>query len=250
MTPARPQHIPAKTTHTRGGTLSRSFTYSIDYVLIDPEHRSTPLLFSRNRFNLASVHDKNHGGAPKHGTGVVWARQQFASIGLGNIRVLLLTQPRFLGYVFNPISFWLAYDGDKLMAVIAEVNNTFGDRHSYLCKTPKTEPISPENTLKAAKLMHVSPFQEVNGEYSFKFNILDDKICIKIQMCNGSETLFANLIGPRQPLTNRAIISAALRRPFGPLRTIALIYWQALRLKLRGAPYKTRPAPPEKEISG
>ncbi len=244
-----PQHIPAKTTHARKGALSRSFTYSVDYVLIDPLAPSGPLLFSRNRLNLASVHDKHHGGTRGQGRGVAWAQEKFAKAGLTDAKILLLTQPRFLGYIFNPISLWLAFDGDDLKAVIAEVNNTFGDRHSYMCHLPNFDPITPESTLSARKMMHVSPFQEVEGEYSFNFNILDEKIAVRIAMHRGDEVLDANLIGPRQPLTNTAILGAALRRPFGPLRTIALIYWQALRLKLAGAPYRTRPAPPEKEIS-
>lgn len=246
----RPQHIPARTTHTRGGDLKRSFTYSVDYVLIDPKSMENPLLFSRNRFNLTSVHDKHHGGPRGDGRGVDWAQDVFTQAGLPNAEILLLTQPRFLGYIFNPISFWLAFEGAHLKAAIAEVNNTFGDRHSYLCHLPNFEPITPGNTISAQKQMHVSPFQAISGNYSFNFNILDEKLHIKIQMENGTETLFANLTGPRHPLTNRAILWAALRRPFGPLRTIVLIYWQALRLKLRGARYRTRPTPPEKEISG
>lgn len=248
-----PQHIPARSTHARKGALSRSFTYSVDYVLIDPQQRSGqgsgPLLFSRNRFNLASVHDKHHGGLRGQGRGLAWAQEHFAKAGLTKPKILLLTQPRFLGYVFNPISLWLAFDGADLKAVIAEVNNTFGDRHSYLCHLPNFDPITAEHTLSAQKMMHVSPFQDVDGEYSFNFNVLDEKINIRITMHRGSETLYATLTGPRRPLTNTALLWAALRRPFGPLRTITLIYWQALRLKLAGAPYRRRPAPPEKEIS-
>ncbi len=241
--------IPARTTHTRGGALARSFTYSVDYVLIDPEAQDTPLLFSRNKFNLASVHDRHHGGARGKGLGLKWAKNHFHSIGLIDPHILLLTQPRFLGYIFNPVSFWLAFEQGALKAVIAEVNNTFGDRHSYLCHLPNLEPIRPEDTLSAVKNLHVSPFQEVKGNYSFNFNILREKINIKITLTNGNETLFANLVGNRAPLTNRAILTAALRRPFGPIRTVFLIYYQALRLKLAGATYRSRPTPPEKEIS-
>lgn len=244
-----PEHIKARTTHSRGGDLSRSFTYSVDYVLIDPEERKGPLLFSRNRNNLASVHDKAHGGDPGKGRGAAWAHQVFSEAGLRSYQLRLLTQPRFLGFIFNPVSFWLAMDGPDLRAVIAEVSNPFGDRHSYLCHNPGFEPISPENTLTAEKNMHVSPYLEVSGDYSFNFNVLDQSILVKILLTQGNQTLFANLRGERRPLTNRAILWAALRRPFGPLRTVALIYWQALKLKLSGASYRTRPAPPKKEIT-
>jgi DUF1365 family protein len=245
-----PQHIAAHTTHRRSGAIGRSFTYSVDYVLIDPKSAKTPLLFSRNRLNLMSVHDRHHGGKRGKGTGVSWAEREFESAGIREATVLLLTQPRFLGYIFNPVSFWLALRDGELVAAIAEVNNTFGDRHSYMCKPADSEPITPETTLNAQKMMHVSPFQEVKGEYSFNFNVLYDFLHIRIRMDNGNEVLFADLRGHRRPLTNLAIVKALLRRPFGPLRTIGLIYWQALRLKLRGAPYRTRPAPPTVEISG
>ncbi|WP_442872608.1 DUF1365 domain-containing protein [Cognatishimia sp. SS12] len=244
-----PQHIPARTTHSRKGALTRSFTYSVDYVLIDPNAAQFPLLFGRNRANLVGVSDRNHGGPRGNGTGAAWAEQVLATAGLPDAKVLLLTQPSFLGYVFNPISFWLAYQDGALRAVIAEVNNTFGDRHSYLCHAPDFADITPDMTLTAKKQMHVSPFQEVAGEYSFKFSILDEKIRIQIIHYNGAETLYAHLTGPRRPLNNRAILGALLRRPLGPVRTIALIYWQALKLKRQGARYRTRPTPPKKDLS-
>lgn len=248
-----PEHVRASTTHSRGGDLARSFTYSVDYVLIDPEvsdrRGNAPLLFSRNRFNLASVHDKSHGGEPGKGQGANWAHKVFSDAGLSGYQLRLLTQPRFLGFIFNPVSFWLAMRDNQLLAVIAEVSNPFGDRHSYLCHTPNFEPISPEHTLTAQKAMHVSPYLEVSGDYAFNFNVLNESILIKILLTQGNQTLFANLKGSRHPLSNRAILWAGLRRPFGPLRTVALIYWQALKLKLLGATYRTRPAPPEKEIT-
>lgn len=244
-----PQHIPASTVHTRKGVRPRSFRYGVDYVLIDPKNQRRPLLFSRNGFNLTSVHDRHHGGSRGAGRGVVWAEEVFAEYGLRDVNILLLTQPRFLGYIFNPVSFWLAFRDGELFGAIAEVNNTFGDRHSYVCVGDKAEPISTGDTLRAAKQMHVSPFQRIEGVYSFNFSILDDRLSIKINLDMPNGGLFASLTGPRKPLTNAAILGMLARRPFGPLRTITLIYWQALKLKFRGETYLSRPTPPEKEIS-
>jgi len=81
-----PQHIAGATTHARRGSVHNAFRYGVDYVLIDPEAPSPVRLFSRNRFNLASVHDKNHGGAPKNGCGLPWARDVFRDAGLANTR--------------------------------------------------------------------------------------------------------------------------------------------------------------------
>ncbi|MBK0329377.1 DUF1365 domain-containing protein [Rhodobacteraceae bacterium F11138] len=247
-----PEHIAAVTTHARRGEIRHRFRYGVDYVLIDPDvPASRPLLFSRNRFNLASVHDRDHGGPLKAGRGVVWARDVLASHGLSEreLRLLLLTQPRFLGYVFNPVSFWLAMDGGALIAVIAEVSTPFGDRHSYLCHLPDFAPIAKDSRITAPKSLHVSPFQEVKGSYEFSFDTRSDQISIRILHCNGDEGVVATLSGSRAPLTNAGLLRASLRRPLGALRTIILIYWQALRLKLKGAKYRTRPTPPNSEVS-
>lgn len=244
-----PQHIAATTRHTRRGGPGHTFRYGVDYVLIAPEARTGPALFSRNRFNLASVHDRNHGGAPGHGTGAPWARAIFAEHGVSDADIKLLTQPGFLGYVFNPVSFWLAMKDDTLCAVIVEVNNTYGDRHSYFCANPDLAPIGQGDRIAVEKRMHVSPFQEVAGDYGFTFDIRPDRIAIRIDFRNGDKGLVATLAGPREPLTNSAILTALLRRPAGALRTVALIYWQALRLKLKGARFRARPIPPNQEVS-
>ncbi len=249
---AAPDHIAGHTVHMRRGAVANSFGYSVDYVLIDPEARTGPRLFSRNGFNLVSVRDRHHGGPRGAGRGVAWAREVLEGHGLdtGRTRILLLTQPAFLGRVFNPVSFWLAMAGDELRAVIAEVDNTFAERHCYLCHKPGFAPIGPADRLTSRKVFHVSPFQKVAGEYAFNFLIAPDRIAIRIWHRNGDEGVIATLSGPRAPLTDRTILTTVLlRRPFGALRTVALIYWQALKLKLKGAKYTTRPTPPAEEVS-
>ncbi len=247
-----PEHVAALTTHTRRGAVRHGFRYGVDYVLIDAEAGGRgPWLFTRNRFNMVSVHDRDHGGPLKAGRGPSWARDVLAAHGFGTrtVQLMLLTQPRFLGYVFNPVSFWLAMDGSTLIAVIAEVSTPFGDRHSYLCHLPDFAPITREARITAPKALHVSPFQEVKGSYEFAFDIRPDQIAIRILHTNGTEGVLATLSGARRALTSAGIVRASLRRPLGALRTIILIYWQALRLRLKGARYRTRPTPPKSEVS-
>ncbi|MBW6506320.1 MAG: DUF1365 domain-containing protein [Rhodobacteraceae bacterium] len=244
-----PEHLAAVTTHARAGSIANAFRYSVDYVLIDTESRVGPALFSRNRANLAAVHDRDHGGTRGAGQGVAWARGVLAARGQPDARILLLTQPRMAGFRFNPVSFWLAFRGDALVAVIAEVNNTFGDRHSYFCARPGFAPITAGDEITAEKLLHVSPFQDVAGGYRFRFAIDAGHVSIRIAHESRGEGVVATLTGRRRPLTSRAILGAALRRPFGPGRTVALIYWQALKLWLKGARYRRRPTPPTQEIS-
>jgi DUF1365 family protein len=97
--------------------------------------------------------------------------------------------------------------------------------------------------------MHVSPFQTISGEYLFNYNILDDKLSIKINLNQEMSGFFANLSGSRRPLRSLSILGSLCKRPFGALRTIVLIYWQALKLKFRGETYRPRPTPPQEEIS-
>jgi hypothetical protein len=249
---AAPEYLAAETTHARLGPVRNAFRYAVDYVLIDPETRRGPWLFSRNRLNLASVHDRSHGGPLGKGRGAAWAREVLAGAGLemtAHRRLLLLTQPRLLGYVFNPVSFWLAMEGEDLLAVIAEVSTPFHDRHSYLCHREGFAPIRAEHRLTAPKRLHVSPYQDVAGNYEFAFDVAPRRIAIRITHRNGAEGVVATLAGRRAPLTSRALLAAYARRPLGAGRTLALIYWQALLLKLKGARYRRRPEPPATEVT-
>jgi DUF1365 family protein len=244
------QRIRAETFHCRKGPVKNAFRYSVDYVLLDPDHVEAPRLFGRNAAALMSLHDADHGGAPGKGRGDAWAREVLASHGLPTDRVLLLAQPRLLGHVFNPVAFWLAYDHfGHLRAVIAEVTNTYGDRHSYLCRRSDRAPITREDTITAQKVFHVSPFQPVEGRYDFRFDIRPDRIGIWIDYTSATGGLFTNLIGPRVPLGNAGILASALRRPFGSRRVLALIHWQALKLWWKRVRFNNRPLPPANDVS-
>lgn len=248
---SRIEHIAGETFHGRKGAVKNAFRYSVDYVLLDPDQAEGPALFSRNRANLMALHDADHGGAPGQGRGSAWAREVLAAHGLPEpARLMLLAQPRILGHVFNPVSFWLGFDAaDRLVAVIAEVTNTYGDRHSYLCARPDAGPILPEDRLHATKVFHVSPFQPVEGGYRFRFDIRPDRIGIWIDLDTPGGGLSTNLIGARKLLTTPGLIAACLRRPLGSRRVLALIHWQALKLWWKGVPFHNRPVPPPEEVS-
>ncbi len=245
-------HIAGETYHGRRGATKNAFRYSIDYVLLDAEADvTTPALFARNRGNLMSLQDSDHGGPPKQGRGAAWVRDVLAAHDIADpARIELLAQPRVLGHVFNPVSFWLCYDADDILrSVIAEVTNTFGDRHSYLCHHDDGRAITKADTLSAQKLMHVSPFQPIEGGYVFRFDIQTDSIGIWIDYSRGNGGLIATLTGQRKPISNMSIIKAVLRRPFGSRRVLALIHWQALKLWFKGATFRSQPAPPVEEVS-
>jgi DUF1365 family protein len=247
------EHLQAQTCHTRKGRVRNVFRYGVDYVVVDPEGWHGPRLLGRDRRGVVSLWARDNGGAPGAGQGAIWARQAFGRHDIDPHRLELVTQPRVLGHVFNPVSFWLAYDeAGALIAVIAEVTNTYGERHSYLCAHADGREIMPQDRLLAQKLLHVSPFQPVQGQYEFRFDISAARIAIWIDYRHddaGGGGVVATLIGPRRGLDNRAIVRMLLRRPFGARRVLALIHWQALRLWLRGARFRKKPAPPQHEVS-
>ena len=249
------QLMRASTFHRRKAGPTNGFRYSVDYVLCEPDAAAgLPWLMSRNKRNVAAVWDKDHGGMRGAGRGTTWVRQVLGEHGLGAdlaaCKILLLAQPRILGFVFNPVAFWLIVDADdRLRAFIAEVNNTMGDRHSYLCHHPDLRPISPKDAMCAKKVFHVSPFQKIEGDYSFNFDYSPDKIMVRIDLTHEGGGFLATLTGARLPLTSARIAHSIARRPLGSLRVVALIHWQAIKLLAKGAPFRKRPKPPAQEVS-
>ena len=248
----RVDHVPGHTWHGRKGAVGNAFRYGVDYVLLDAEARPrAPRLFARNRGGLVSVHDSDHGGPPGRGRGAAWVREVLATHALpAPARIELLAQPRILGHVFNPVAFWICRDaGGGARVVIAEVTNTYGDRHAYLCHRDDLAPITAADRLHAQKVFHVSPFQPTEGRYRFRFDLRQDRIGIWIDLYTGDGGVTATLVGPRRPLSTGGMIRAGLRRPFGSRRVLALIHWQALKLWWKGARFRPRPAPPIEEVS-
>ena len=250
----RPEHICGVTYHGRHGSIKNAFRYRVDYVLTDLASKvKGPSLFSHNRVNVSAIFDLDHGGLRKEGRGLEWVFEMLTKYGFGQLtkgRILLLAQPRVWGHVFNPVSFWLIYDTtDVLRMVIAEVNNTYGDRHSYMCYHKDLSPILPTDRLKAQKTLHVSPFQPISGEYTFRFDITDEHVGVVIDYRSVESGVYATFHGRRQSMTNRSIVGTAVVRPLGSLRVLALIHWQAMRLWWKGASFRARPVAPESEVS-
>lgn len=245
-------HIQGHTFHGRKGEIENAFRYSIDYILCDPKKLAIyPKCFSKNKFNLAGLFTSDHGGEPSKGQGVAWVEAVLAKHGIpGAKQILLLAQPRFWGHVFNPVSFWMCFDtNNELYVVIAEVTNTFGERHSYLCHHDDFGVISKTDKLVAQKIFYVSPFQKIEGSYTFRFDIQKDQIGIWIDYNNGNQGLIATLTGKRHRATFGSLVWSAIRRPFGSRRVQTLIHWQALKLWLKGAKYRVRPSPPSNQVS-
>ncbi|MDV7144345.1 DUF1365 domain-containing protein [Tropicimonas sp. TH_r6] len=244
-------HIAGQTFHARRGHLKHAFKYSVDFVLADLPLRETPRLLSANRFNLWHLSDRHHGGPRGAGRGVDWFRELLAArkFPLEGAQLVLLTQPSFLWFEFNPVSFWIALRDGAPCAFVAEVNSTFGQRHCYFCAHDDFRPIQRTDRLSAQKLMHVSPFQKIEGQYHFNFDLTDEAVDIRIAYENGKDGVIATLSGPRRPATNASLARAALARPLGAARVLALIHWQAIFLYVKRAPFLKRQPAPETLVS-
>jgi len=135
-------------------------------------------------------------------------------------------------------------------AVLAEVNNTFGDRHSYFCALAGFLPVGLGDAIVRPKRLHVSPFQPVAGDYAVRFKIAGARIAIGIEHRHGRGGMIATLSGAVRPLNRGSAAALMVRRPLGALRVFGLIHWQAVKLAAKGAVFRRRPAPPEEEITG
>jgi DUF1365 family protein len=207
-------------------------------------------LFSHNRFNLFGFHDRDHGdssGTPLRN----WVELHLNSAGIaidgGPIR--LLCMPRLLGYVFNPISIYFCYRRDgTLNAIIYEVNNTFGQRHSYLIAV---EPGAGRTiTQSCPKLLYVSPFNDMDMSYDFKVQPPEASVAVAVDVNDPTGLMITtSLSGRRHELSDAAIAGTFLRHPLLTLKVIAGIHWEALLLWLKGMKITQRPPQPDQPVS-
>ncbi len=246
--------IRARVSHARRVPVMNRFTYAVDYLLLDETALSgnaAVKLFSVGRPNLVSLHPIDHGIGGHRG--VEGVRTLASDAGINGIdRVLLLTQPRYWGYVFNPVSFWFLTGGaGNIRAVLAEVHNTWGERHGYLCRLEDGRDIGGDCWTTSRKFLHVSPFFDIAGQYRFRFRLDESRLEVRIRYDEGTSGggLETAIAGERYPFTDWEIARALLRRPFGAIRTTALIHWQALRLWKKGVTVRRRPDPPESSIT-
>lgn len=239
--------------HRRLRPKVNAFVYPVMYVVRALGESVESRLLKENRCGLYSVWNKDHGlrdGSPL----LPWIRGVLAEHKLAEAadgEVWLAAHPRMLGYAFNPVSFWLCFDKqERLRAVLAEVNNTFGDRHSYLLAHPDARPILPEDVLWADKCFHVSPFLPVEGRYAFCFQASREVLAFRIDYSDaGGLMLRTALTGRLFPMTDAALLRHFAAAPFMTFFVVLRIHWQAVKLWVKRARFHRRPEPPKQDIS-
>lgn len=246
---------PARVMHRRLVAPLYRFVYRVFYLLLDidriDELPRQLKFFSRNRFNLLSFHDRDYGdgrpGGPR-----AWAEGLLTRHGvrIEGGRIRLLTLPRLLGFAFNPISLWYCEHRDgSLRAVIAEVRNTFGERHSYVLASGGA-PMPYDMPMEKDKRFHVSPFFDMVGHYRFTLAEPGETLRVLIhETRDGVPILDATVAGERKALTDAALVGQVLRMPGMTLKVVAGIHWEALKIWLRGAAYVPKPPPPVDGVS-
>lgn len=231
------------------------FVYRVFYLLLDidriDEAAAGLRLFSHNRFNLLSFHDRDHG---MHQAGALrsWALDILGSadIDLAGGRIRLLCMPRLFGYAFNPISLWYCEHADgSLRAVIAEVRNTFGEKHCYLLAS-NGAPMPYMQPYETEKCFHVSPFFDLVGRYRFTLSEPTGTLRVLIhETREGLPILDATLAAERLALSDGNVLKQVLMLPLMTFKVVAGIHWEALKIWVRGAQFHRKPEAPKLDVT-
>ena len=238
------QILKGHTVHQRSIPFVHRFRYGLALIDLDidrlDEADKQTGCFSVDRSGLFSFNRKDH-GARRDAPLRPWAETQFQNAGVqldgGAIR--LVTFPRHAFYKFAPISLWLGHGPDgALRGILYEVNNTFGESHTYVAATP--EPSKHQHGTD--KVFHVSPFFDVSGIYEFTLKRTNEQLSLVVATkTDTGQSHVATISAKTVPATNAAFIGIALTKPFSTLGVTFAIHWQALKLWLKGAKYHSKP---------
>ena len=225
--------------HKRFKPKEHFFKYSVFSLLIDLSELDyldkQVRFFSYNKINLLSFYDKDHGN--RDGTSIIdWVKKNLNqnSISSENVKIKLLCYPRILGYVFNPLSVFYIYNNkDKLIAILYEVKNTFGEQHTYIFKINNSDKLLQHNCLKK---FHVSPFIEMDCKYFFRVLNPAEKLSVIIDQYdnNDDKLLYASQDGYIADLNSSELIKSYIKHPLMTFKIIIAIHFEAFKLWSKG----------------
>jgi DUF1365 family protein len=241
--------------HTRFRPVMHRLRYRMFWLLLDldelPMLTRRLRLFSLNRFNLIDFRDRDHGDGTRTPLRTQIERH-LISAGLeadGAIRVLCM--PRVLGTVFNPLSVFFCYRADgRLNAMLYEVHNTFGERHSYLIPVSDADAQQPVLRQSCAKEFHVSPFMDMAMTYNFHVTPPAEGAVVAVEGNDAEGRLISAVYaGTRRALTDANLVRAFVTQPLLAAQVLGAIHWEALKLWRKGVRPRTKPQPPADLVS-
>jgi DUF1365 family protein len=232
--------------HHRLTEPQNQFRYKVLYVETDllnwdPED-STPLIFSYDRLNFYALNERDHYHDETEGFRSAIPRLMTETVSNSKIkRIRMITQPSVLGYVFNPVTFFIGEGmDDRPNVVVAEVHNRVGQRHLYVMQPePVADGVKP---LSFQKQFYVSPFLDMDGTYKFSMSRKNTRLTLNFDLIQAKKaTLETTLNLQYMRISTWALLRAFLTHSLIPQKTTLAIYWQALRLKLKGYRYRRPP---------
>lgn len=242
-----------KVVHQRHRPRTHRLEYRVFSLLLDLDELGqldkTLRLFGHNRRALFSLLDRDHGTGDGSDLKLhILKHLRDAGIAGANGTIRLLCYPRVLGYVFNPLSVFYCYDKDEqLKAVVYEVSNTHGERHSYVI--PVSAGRSPIRHA-CDKVFFVSPFLPMDCRYRFHINSPEERLHLFIHETHqGLPILDAWFTGKRKPLTDRTLLRSALSIPLLTLKILIGIHWEAIKLWRKGIPILKHKSAPKYGVS-
>lgn len=234
--------------HRRFSPARHAFTYPLFLAFLDidrlPELMNISPFAAYNRWNWASYQERDHFGDPaKSLRDRVVEDAHRKGLELAEGKIFLLTHLRYLGYNFNPVSFYYCYDraGD-LQAIMAEVNNTFGETQNYWLSSDREQAAGANKKYRFQKTFHVSPFMKLGQEYEWTFTPPSDRLisqCVSHE--NGAAIFDSTLKLQRRDWSRSELHRSLAQCPWITLRVIAAIHWQAMRLLFKKVPIVAHP---------
>ena len=233
--------------HRRFTPRRHAFTYRVFMLYLDLDELDHVFrgrwLWSVERANLVRFDRRDHTGAPDEPLQTSVRRLVATHTGAtpqGPIR--LLTHPRYFGFCFNPVSFYYCFDAaDRVLeTVVAEVHNTpWGERHCYVLPVADTQ---EPHRFRLRKAFHVSPFLAMDYDYDWRLSTPGQRLSVYMRNeRDGVPDFDAALELRRRPLDGPNMARALINHPFMTGKVVAAIYWQALRLWLKGAHFHPHP---------
>jgi len=231
--------------HSRSTPIKHQFQYPTFMVLLDLDNLESfferSVFWSLERWNWASFYRSDFLNPKEPDLKIAVAKTIYDQHNEHfNGKVFLLTHVRYLGYCFNPVSFYLCIENDQMAYIVAEINNTpWNERFSYVMKC---ESAQHWHEFDLQKQFHVSPFNPMDMQYHWCFHVSAD--CIQVKMRNlsqGTKHFQANLNLKHVPATGKNLAKMLFKFPAETIKTVVAIYWQALKLKYKGATFYDHP---------